>query len=158
LQETERAVQAQVDKLSMENKRLSTSIDQLSGSVDHLTDIRQALSVITNTQGQSIDAFRNQVEQNKQTLKQMKSNHKAAVLQNIMSVVLRSDKDGDLVMDESEVEGLLTKLQRMNGVTIREDRFRAALSGKSVQSVMNLAKDLLNEPKAGGNKIFEIQK
>jgi hypothetical protein len=40
--------------------------------VDRLEEIEQALKVLTNTQGLSIDAFQKQVTDNQQILSQMK--------------------------------------------------------------------------------------
>jgi len=156
LQETQHAVKAEVDKLQQENVRLGKNVDELTTSVQHLEDVQQALSAITSTQDHSIDTFKKQVEDNKTILKQMQSNLKASVLQNLLSVILRSDTDGDLVIDEAEIASLVRRIQNISGVNVNEDRFRQAISGKSVQAVMEIVKNLLNDDTPPDQRIFEL--
>ena len=61
LQETKTAITEEVNQLSELNQRLIQNITNLTSSVDRLEEIEQALNVLTNTQGQSIDAFQKQV-------------------------------------------------------------------------------------------------
>ena len=72
LKETHEKVQAEVDRLEMENKRLGASVEDLGATVDRLEDVENALDQLTATQGQNISAFAEQVEENKDILAQMK--------------------------------------------------------------------------------------
>jgi hypothetical protein len=156
LQETKDAVTAEVDRLAKENKRLVQSIDDMTGSVDRLQEIDQALAVLTETQGQTVDAFAKQVEDNKKILQQMRGNLKANILQNLLSVILRSDTDGDFVIGEPEIQDLIRRIQNISGVSIHEDRFRETIQGKSVNAVMEIVKNLLRNDVPEKERIFEI--
>jgi regulator of replication initiation timing len=79
LKETHKAIQAEVDRLHVENERLSSSIKELGESVQRLEDVELALDVITKTQGQSVGEFEDQVAQNRKILKSMKTNLKSSV-------------------------------------------------------------------------------
>jgi hypothetical protein len=72
LQETHEAIQVEVDRLHAENERLSTSIEELSATVGRLEDVQLALDTISKTEGKSISVFSEQVEKNKEILKNMK--------------------------------------------------------------------------------------
>jgi cell division protein FtsB len=72
LQETKTAITEDVNQLTVQNQRLVQNINNLTSSVDRLEEIEQALKVLTNTQGLSIDAFQKQVTDNQQILSQMK--------------------------------------------------------------------------------------
>lgn len=157
LQDTQKAVRAEVDKLSAENQRLERNVTDMTVSVQHLEDVQVALNVLTKAQGQSIDEFAKQVEENKKILAQMQSNLKANVLQNLLSVVLRSDADGDMILNESEVNELVRRIQSISGVKIYESRFRKALAGKSMQSVMNVMGNLLSDQVPDEERIFEFR-
>jgi hypothetical protein len=156
LQETKDAITHEVDRLTEENKRLVQNIDNMTASVDRLQEIDQALEVITATQGQSIDTFSKQVEANKGILQQMRSNLKANVLQNLLSVILRSDSDKDMIIDEPEIEDLIRRIQNISGVSLHEDRFRAAIQGKPIGAVMDIVKNLLRSDIPESERIFEI--
>jgi cell division protein FtsB len=157
LQETKKAITAEVDRLETENKRLVKNIDDMTTSVDRLQEIDQALAVITESQGQSMDAFAKQVADNKEILQQMKGNLKANVLQNLLSVILRSDSDQDFTMDQAEVDTLMRRLQNISGVTVKEEKFRAAIQGQSINAVMEIVKNLLRPNVPESERIFELQ-
>lgn len=153
-----KAVKQEVDKLQEENKRLANNVEDLTTSVQHLDDVQQALDVITKTQGQSIDEFSQQVQQNKKILKQMKSNLKASILQNLLSVVLRSDTDRDFVISEGETDDLVRRLNNIAGVQLYESRFRTAITGQSITAVMDIVKNLLKDDVPDDEIIFVLEK
>lgn len=156
LLETKKAVTVEVDRLEQENKRLVKNIDDMTASVDRLQEIDQALAVITESQGQSIDAFEKQVADNKEILQKMKGNLKANVLQNLLSVILRSDSDQDFKMDAEEVELLIKRIQNISGVTVNEAKFRQAIQGQSIDAVMDIVKNLLRPDVPEEDRIFVI--
>merc|ERR1712150_200587 len=93
-------------------------------------------------------AFEQQVQDNRKILQRMKRNHRAAVLQNILTVVIGSDKDGDFQIEEGEeLDALIRRISSINGVTIDEHRFRNIIreSGGDLEAVMNIIKDLLDD-------------
>lgn len=158
LQETKRAISEQVDRLETENKRLVQNVDAMTASVDRLQEIDQALAVITESQGQNTEAFAKQVVENKQILQQMKGNLKANVLQNLLSVILRSDTDQNFTMDAAEIDTLVRRLQNTSGVTLKEDKFRAAIQGQSIHAVMDIVKNLLrSDDIPESERIFVLQ-
>jgi len=157
LKETHEAIQAEVNRLHQENERLSKNIGELSGSVERLEDVSLALDTITQTQGQSIGDFEKQVEENRNILKNMKTNLKSSVLQNLLSVIMSSDADKDMVVDHEEVEVLITRIQNIGGVEVHDDRFRAAFAGRSVSSLMTVIQNLLRDDIPPEERIFEIK-
>lgn len=158
LQETHKEVQAEVENLNQENQKLAKNVTELTKSVHHLEDVQSALKIITSSQGQTLETFQKQVEDNRKILKQMQINLKAAILQNLLSVILRADTDGDVIISDHEVEDLLLRIQNIVGVSVRESRFRQAIKGHTVQAVMEMVRNLLQENIAEDERIFVIQK
>ena len=150
-------MKGEVDKLQEENKKLAENVADLTTSVQHLEDVQEALNSITNTQGQSVEEFSKQVDENRRLLKQMKSNLKASILQNLLSVILRSDADSDFIISESETDDLVRRLNNLSGLKLRETKFRAAVLGKSIQSVMDVVKNLLRDDVPEDQIIFELE-
>ena len=159
LQETHKVLSEQVDRLGKENNRLHETIVDLSATVDRLEDVEQALDVITQTQGQSVAAFEEQVRDNRDILHRMQSNLKANVLQNLLQVVIRSDKDSSLTIEEHEVGDLINKFKGINGVEINEDRFKSVVTrcGGSLQCVMDIIRNLIDDNTPAGDEIFIIK-
>mmetsp|Transcript_14224 Transcript_14224/g.24312 ORF Transcript_14224/g.24312 Transcript_14224/m.24312 type:complete len:261 (-) Transcript_14224:311-1093(-) len=159
LQETHKALIEQVERLGRENQRLHDTVVDLSETVDRLEDVEQALDVITQTQGQSIEAFEEQVQDNRDILSKMQSNLKANVLQNLLQVVIRSDTDENMTIEEHEIDDLIARIEGTNDVEVHEERFRDAItsSGGSLQCVMDIIRNLMDDNVAEGEEIFIIK-
>jgi len=159
LRETHDAVKREVEYLTAETNRLNDTIDELSDTIDRLEDVEQALDVITQTQGQSVEVFAEQVKENRNLLGQMQKNLRANVLQNLLQVVIRSDQDDNMLIEEDEIEDLIQKIQKINGVEVREDKFKAAIldSGGSLSAVMDIIKNLMGDDISDEDEIFIIK-
>lgn len=159
LQETHKALSEQIDRLGRENARLHDTVNDLSDTVDRLEDVEQALDVITQQQGQSIEAFEEQVADNRSILNQMQGSLKANVLQNLLQVVIRSDKDEDMTIEGKEIGELIKKIKGINGVEVNEERFEDAItsSGGSLQAVMDIIRNLMDDNVTEGDEIFIIK-
>lgn len=159
LKETHEAVKREVNRLQAENARLNETVGELSDTIDKLEDVEQALDVITQTQGQSVAAFAEQVKENRGILQDMQKNLRANVLQNLLQVVIRSDQDDNMQIEEDEIDDLISRIKKINGVEVREDRFKDAImsSGGSLSSVMDIIKNLMADDVSGEDEIFIIK-
>jgi SMC interacting uncharacterized protein involved in chromosome segregation len=157
LKETAAAVQVEVDRLKHENDRLGGNIDELGSTIDDLKEVENALQVITSTQGASVSEFEKQVEENKEILRKMKKSTKGRVIQNLISIIYRGDEDADDLIDPEEVNKVIQGLEKITGVQVNEDKLRAAISGKSIDSVIEVVKNLTNDDLAPEDRIFELK-
>ena len=156
LKETTEAVRVEVNRLQESNERLTKNISELSNTVDRLEEVENALGVIMQQQGQSVSVFAEQVEKNRSLLKQMQGNSKNTIVQNLLSVVFASDTNKDQIVDDEEVEQLIDRLQKIGGIEVHDDRFRAAFAGGSFTSLMNVVSNLLKEDVPDGERIFDF--
>merc|ERR1712176_249090 len=134
------------------------TVGELSATIDKLEDVEQALDVITQTQGQSVEAFAEQVKENRDILGQMQKNLRANVLQNLLQVVIRSDQDDNMQIEEDEIDDLINRIKKINGVEVREDRFKEKIisaKGK-LSSVMDIIKNLMAED-SGEDEVFTLR-
>lgn len=158
MQETHAALSEQVDRLGQENNRLHDTVVDLSATVDRLEDVEQALDAITQQQGMSIEALEEQVRDNSDILRRMQSGLKSNILQNLLQVVIRSDKDGSMTVGEHEIDELMVKLEEIDGVTVDEEPFKKLVleSGGSLESIMSVIKSLMNDTEFDGDEIFFV--
>jgi len=147
LKETHEALHREVETLQAENNRLRKNVDELGDTVKRLGDVEDALDVITQTQGQSVEAFAQQVEENRAILNQMEKNLKANVLQNLFSIVMGCDTDGDLTIDDDELEEVCEKMANIKGVKVNKELFCQAIinQGRSLDAVMGVVRNLIAE-------------
>jgi len=159
LKATHEAVKREVDRLAGENVRLNETVGGLSNTMDKLEDVEQALDVITQTQGQSVETFKEQVKENREILNQLQKQLRANVLQNLLQVVIRSDQDDNMQIEEHEIDPLINRITKINGVEVMKDRFRDRImsSGGSLSSVMDIIKNLIADDGSGEDEIFIIK-
>jgi len=124
MNETHEAMKQEVDILATQNKRLASSVEALSTSVDHLKEAEVALHAITETQTQTLSEFIQQVEKNRDNLISMERAVKYETSQNLLDVIMNSDVGGDGTIDGEELELLIQQIQSINGIQFDEDRFR----------------------------------
>ena len=101
----------------------------------------------------------------------VKENLEAKVIQNLISVVMRSDNDKDFVIDPEEVDALILRLKNIDGVDFSEENFQKALEkagydptkvdvkkgGYSIQAVIEVIKNLMDDEVPAEDNIFTIQ-
>lgn len=156
LKETAEKVKVEVDRLKNENDRLSNNIDELGSTIDDLKEVENALTVITSTQGASVETFEKQVEENKEILAKMKKSTKGRVIQNLISILYRGDEDADDVIDASEVDKVMAGIEKISGVDVREDKLREVITGKPIDSVIEVVKNLTDDNITDDERIFLI--
>jgi len=159
LKETHQAVKREVDRLEGENVRLNETVGGLSNTMDKLEDVEGALDVITQTQGQSVSTFKEQVKENREILNQLHKQLRANVLQNLLQVVIRSDQDDNMEIEEHEIDPLINRIIKINGVEVRKDAFRERImsSGGSLSAVMDIIKNLMAGSAGNQDDIFIIK-
>lgn len=157
LQETHEALVREVDHLGSENERLKGVVGELTGTVGKLEGIEDTFDQISEMNIQSIDDFKEQVEESKLILGMMKKNLKASALQNVITVVLSCDNDGDYTFNNKEVERLIDNLKAINGLEMDEMKFRSVISVNdgSVDAVVMILNDIINAQEQGDDNVHE---
>lgn len=156
LKETTAAIQVEVDRLSAENARLKSNVDELSTTVDDLQDVEEALEVISKTTGQSVDALEEQVRENEEILRRMKKSTRGRVIQNLISVIYRGDRNFDNIISEDEATKVVEGLSDVSGLQFKEDKLREAITGKSIESIVGVLQNLLSKDTSEEERIFLV--
>lgn len=99
LKETHEVLVKEIDQLKSENERLKGLVEELGGSVEKLEVIENTLDQISQMNIESVEELSRQVQESRAILGMMKRNVKASALQNIITVVLNSDKDGNYTFE-----------------------------------------------------------
>ena len=146
LQQTQRALSNQIDRLINQNSRLHTTLQSLTTTVNRLEDVERAYDVVTSTQSRTIEAFEEQVGNNRLVLSKMQSGLRSNIMQYILKVIIRSDTDGSFILDEDEINDLIDKFNRNSLVEFNEELFRHYItnSGGSIESIMDIIRNLIH--------------
>lgn len=158
LKETHEALVKEVDQLSAENKRLRGVVDDLGGTVNNLEAVEDALDEMKDMNVNSVLEYKKQIGESRAILDVMKKNVKAKALQNVITVVLNSDIDGDYSLNTNEVDSLIQNLKSINGLQMNEQGFRKIIKQNdgSVNAVVKILKHIMNDTGGNINDIFKF--
>jgi hypothetical protein len=92
-----------------------------------------------------LEELERQLVESKKILKGYQQNHKTELLQNLMTVMLTMDRDGNMILSNEEIDELIQALEGIHGVQLQEDKLRKIIidQGRSLMGVMDLARNLL---------------
>jgi len=159
LKETFNALEGEVDELEEQNNRLNSSVQDLGQAVDKLEHIDTVLKALNETQGGSVESLKETVEMNRKTVETMEKNVRAAVLQNIISVVFSSDKNEDQNLSDEETTALIKSLEGINGVEVDDKKFLKIVkeNNGSIDAVVSILKNLLCGNADMANSVFTFE-
>ena len=80
-----------------------------------------------SVQGLSLDQLEDQLEESKKIMNKMKLNLQGDILGNLIEVAMACDEDGDFELDDNEIDIILAKLEKLQGVDIDEGKVKKVL-------------------------------
>jgi hypothetical protein len=100
--------------------------------------LQQKLETIQSVQGASLEELEKQLQDSRVIAKKMSQNLQGDILQNLISVVLACDQDGDFHMSDAEIDDLIAKLEGVHGIQLKEDLIRSKIieMGRSLNGTL----------------------
>jgi hypothetical protein len=148
----------QINHFKTQNEFLTDNVDRLSGSVDDLEKVEKELSKMSK--GNDIERLVKAVQKKQMIDEQMKKNTESAIIQQLITTVLRSDKDKDLHIGETELNELMLRLDAQPGFMFQKKRFLSVLGDTSkpisVTKVMQVIRNLKDPNLSAHEKVFVI--
>lgn len=116
-------------------------------SISRIQDTKDTLHEIRNTNVTSIRVLEGQLKESQLILSQMEENHRGDLVDNIFTVILALDKDGDFTLNDDEIDLITKKIEKIEGVEIDDELFRAKIIeyGRNLDAVMILLNGLLDD-------------
>lgn len=120
--------------------------------------MQNTLEAVRAAEGQSLDELSRQLETSKEILDKMEDNLMAGVLQNLITVVLGCDRDGDLMLSDGEIDALIVKMEGVHGIDLKQDLLRRKLveQGRSLNAVLSVCKNVLDNDVPADENIFSF--
>ena len=86
--------------------------------------MRNKLEMLQKVEGVSLDELEQQLEESRAIYGKMTQNLQGEILQNLISVILACDEDGDMILSDQEIEDLIHNIEGIGGVDIDDDMVR----------------------------------
>lgn len=150
-----------VNGVAAENVKLTKNVDALEGNVNKLEEVEKNLSKLANTD--NIGRLVQVVKETKKINEKIKMHLQARISQDIITTVLRCDRDGNLVLNEREMSGLCFRLKNSPGYDFNEERFKKVIGkkdhadGYSIGQIMEVIRNLLDDDVPEEETIFKLK-
>lgn len=143
-------LRVQVNLMQVENNKLESQVDTLQEETNSLNEMQKQLSEICDSQGQTVDQFSSLVKSNADLIQKIKEQIKARVTHDMITIVLRSDRDESFSIEPKEVPSLILRLESQAGVKINKEKFEETLQSKGcgLDAIMELVRDIADDGKA----------
>lgn len=133
--------------LEEETDILSEEIDTLQPETERAAEVEEELRIIATEQGRNVDKLVNLVRENEEILTAMKENLRQRIAQDIMKIVITSDRNNDGVFCKVETKMLVLKISlqlQEYGVEFDEAKFYNIMSGNpSVTQTLSIVRRLI---------------
>merc|ERR1712192_123174 len=142
----------EMNNLKHENERLEQVMKNYEKSKANLQHLPDVFEDIRKMDCASLNVLEEQLEESKQILKGMKDNKLQLVLNNVFDTLIACDKDGDVYLSDDEIDHLIKSIEQINKIDINDELTKRMIidSGRSIDAVMKLAKDVLDDsPETG---------
>lgn len=148
LQKINESLEEEVTHLQAENTKLTDQVKQVEGSVSNLAALEATMEAVNALQGDSIGKLQEQLQESKDILASMDRNCQGFILQNLVTVLLATDADQNMMLSDEEIDELIHNLEGIQGVQLKEDLLRKTIieQGRSVGAVMEVARNVLTPP------------
>jgi len=148
MRQLQNAMRGEVSQFQLENKILKQSVDQLNREVERLKPFERKLRGTLARNGENTDALVDLVAVNRKVIEEVQKFLRADIVQEIVSIILDSDTNGDFLISRDEVDILILRLGVVEGVKyIQKEKMREILLGKncSLSAILEVVKNLLND-------------
>mmetsp|Transcript_15570 Transcript_15570/g.22182 ORF Transcript_15570/g.22182 Transcript_15570/m.22182 type:complete len:117 (+) Transcript_15570:535-885(+) len=110
----------------------------------------------------NISALEDQLNDSQNILGNMKRNLTGIVIQNMISVVLSSDTDGDFKLGPKEIENMIIRIEKIHGIEINDKLFTQKIldRGSGIDAIMDIIQELLEDGpirKSNEERVFKMK-
>lgn len=129
---------------------LSEEIDLLEPEADRAKAVEEELRAIADQQHVNVNKLVDLVKENETILASMRDNLRQRIVQDIITIVVKSDRDNDQQIDKTEAKTLALRIRlslQEYGVEFDSEKFLKAIGDDpTVQSVIGIVQKLLPAP------------
>eukprot|EP00934_Nitzschia_sp_Nitz4_P000820 Nitzschia sp. Nitz4//scaffold73_size107353//104613//105565//NITZ4_004336-RA/size107353-snap-gene-0.115-mRNA-1//-1//CDS//3329557524//820//frame0 len=146
-----------VNKMCVQNVRLTESVNRLDGEVSELKGSEEKLSLIAKENESNVKLVVELVKENGRIIQQKKKLLKQDLIAELMDTVMRGERDESGDFSDAEIQRLCRFMRALPAVKVNEELLNQAIQrDRSVWSILTLVGDILREGDQLGDQIFVI--
>ena len=159
-------LRGEVNGLMAENDKLTANVNELDSEVDKLEEVEAKLGAIAGNRDNA-DRMVAYVKKNRELINKIKDNLARRVIHDIMTVLMRGDRDQDFSIGPKEMDVIIFNLNNIEGVDFNEDLFLELVKthgdkyGKDgvfqIDGAMRVIRNLLSDDVPPEFNVFNIR-
>jgi len=137
-------LELEAQELKEANDNLAETMKNLDSAVKKSKKLEKELKTIAKTS--DVTSLVRLTKEQKRIAQEIKKNLQAKVLQDVLGIVLQSDRNNDMKLGAKEVQILCFRIGQIEGVDVNEDKLRQQVQDQPISKVMDVLRDVvLNE-------------
>lgn len=143
-------IRLQVNVMMKENNKLQRHVNALESEVSRVKNVEHELIRLTKSSEIDIKRLVTVVTENELIIKRQVELARQAFQEQLLTSVLRTDRNGDMHITDDEVDVLILRIRSQEGLHIDENKFRAHIKASkgSIWSIMNVLNQISNPTKS----------
>mmetsp|Transcript_50535 Transcript_50535/g.75515 ORF Transcript_50535/g.75515 Transcript_50535/m.75515 type:complete len:276 (-) Transcript_50535:214-1041(-) len=153
-----------VNDLALENNKLAESVDGLEEEVSKLEVVEGELNDLAKGAQTNVDRLVAIVKENGELQAQIKTNLQRQVIQQVLGIVLQSDRNQDYQLNKMEMEMMILRLKNIPGIEFDEANFRKQIKAEDddgdgtldLNAVVTILRNLMDDDVPEEENIFHM--
>lgn len=147
-----------VNEFMRQNNALTHKVNELSQNVSELETVEKDLGKLANTD--NIDRLTEVVLETKRINAEMKKIMEASIIQQMITTVIRTDRDLDLQIGPVELKRLMIRLEQKPGYDFNQEKFLSLLGDTSkpvpIEKIMDVIRNIKDPNLKREDSVFVI--
>jgi len=147
LRDFQNKLREEVNELTVLNNELHNNVNDLETEVDRVQDLERKLSNIARADGTNVDHLVELVKANSIIIAKQSECIKGSVTEQVLTSVLRTDRNSDLKLNDREIDILVRRLRHQDGIKVEENQLRTVLQkgDGSIGNLMDFFRSIMDE-------------
>jgi hypothetical protein len=118
-----------------------------------LKAMEDTLETLQSVQGVSMQELEGQLRESQEIWNTLDRDLQSEIVRALIGVILGADTDKDFLLSDEEIDDIIHKMEAIHGVQLKEDLLKSIVieQGRSIKSIMALARNLMQENDPGKN-------
>mmetsp|Transcript_7269 Transcript_7269/g.9007 ORF Transcript_7269/g.9007 Transcript_7269/m.9007 type:complete len:151 (+) Transcript_7269:25-477(+) len=130
-----------------QNSNMESEIERLKERTSNLGTLRQTLKDIHEMESAAVDHLEKSMGDRQEAMELNQTNLFTAIVDNVIDILLKLDKDEDMLLSDNEVNAIIKAIEGINEVDIKDDYLRQKINeyGSSIEGVMRLMNHIFDK-------------
>lgn len=143
--EAHNKIRVEINKFTEENNKLTHNVDDLEDEVMRLNNFENNIKKLAEEQGSTAQELVDLVKENRITLREQKKLTKLHLQEQLLTTVLKVDRDGDFQINDREARNLIIRMKNNPGIDLDEETVHKAITQTegSLRSFLHLIREIV---------------